>query len=81
MQIISSRCPRVLVDIIPGRYYSIIIPSPLSAERGHETAKVLYVIIHSGSDWKGCNVIRVLVDIIPGRYYSIILLFLSHPDP
>ena len=51
--------------------YNYIIPSPLSAERdnsrcsllegtrGHETAKVLYnIIIHSGSDWKGCNVIR-----------------------
>ena len=33
MQIISSRCPRVLVDIIPGRYYSIIIPGVRNSAR------------------------------------------------
>ena len=38
---------------------SAIIPdSLLEGTRGHEVAEVLYVIIHSGFDWKGCNVIR-----------------------
>ena len=54
----------------PGDIYNYIIPSPLSAERdnsrqlagGNVRARnsegIIYVIIHSGFDWKGCNVIR-----------------------
>ena len=58
------------MDIIPGRYYNTIIPSPLSAKRdnsrqlagGNARARCSGGIICYNTfrfrDWKGCNVIR-----------------------
>ena len=54
---------------------SAIIPdSLLEGTRGHEVAEVLYVIIHSGFDWKGCNVTRAH-DTIKCVIYRTPLLF------